>query len=151
MQHSPSILTLLNPARHYCAEHMINNSGFARRREEDIDCILSNWNRKEMLSMPPEIRTELVRWAVHHDLRNSQAECFFAETEVCSLVLNLQTWHDIPCVHKDGRFVPRNISVDTEPTVLDEVRVGEFASIFHPDYLINGKEDAGSLPTIFVF
>jgi len=43
-----------------------------------------------------------------------------------------------------GRVVPRNLSVDLEPTVLDDVRKGKFQNLFNPEYLINGKEDAAN-------
>merc|ERR1712062_751278 len=43
-----------------------------------------------------------------------------------------------------GQFVPRNIYVDLEPTVLDDVRRGPCASLFHPEYLVNAKEDAAN-------
>jgi tubulin alpha len=34
--------------------------------------------------------------------------------------------------------------LDLEPTVLDEVRTGEYRSLFHPEQMINGKEDAAN-------
>jgi len=43
-----------------------------------------------------------------------------------------------------GQFVPRQITVDLEPTVVDDIRVGEFAQMFHPEFLLNGKEDAAN-------
>jgi len=43
-----------------------------------------------------------------------------------------------------GQFVPRQITVDLEPTVVDDVRTGEFAQMFHPEFLLNGKEDAAN-------
>jgi len=43
-----------------------------------------------------------------------------------------------------GQFVPRNIYVDLEPTVLDDVRRGKTAALFHPEYLVNAKEDAAN-------
>ncbi|XP_034445674.1 tubulin alpha 5 [Hippoglossus hippoglossus] len=43
-----------------------------------------------------------------------------------------------------GRHVPRAIFVDLEPTVVDEVRVGKYKDLFHPDQLISGKEDAAN-------
>merc|ERR1712165_437439 len=43
-----------------------------------------------------------------------------------------------------GQFVPRNITVDLEPTVVDDVRTGPFAQMFHPEFLLNGKEDAAN-------
>ncbi|GLG92859.1 Tubulin alpha-1 chain [Gryllus bimaculatus] len=43
-----------------------------------------------------------------------------------------------------GKQVPRAIMVDLEPTVIDEVRVGLWKQLFHPEQLISGKEDAAN-------
>lgn len=43
-----------------------------------------------------------------------------------------------------GQYVPRAVMVDLEPTVLDEVRKGSYGKLYHPDSLINGKEDAAN-------
>uniref|UniRef100_A0A0N4ZTZ7 Tubulin alpha chain n=1 Tax=Parastrongyloides trichosuri TaxID=131310 RepID=A0A0N4ZTZ7_PARTI len=43
-----------------------------------------------------------------------------------------------------GKYVPRAIYIDLEPTVLDEIRTGEYGQLFHPDQLIAGKEDAAN-------
>lgn len=31
-----------------------------------------------------------------------------------------------------GKFVPRTVMVDLEPTVVDEVRTGPYRQLFHP-------------------
>ncbi|PAA84113.1 hypothetical protein BOX15_Mlig001535g5, partial [Macrostomum lignano] len=43
-----------------------------------------------------------------------------------------------------GRYVPRTVFVDLEPTVIDEVRTGTYRQLFHPEQLISGKEDAAN-------
>ncbi|KAF9173930.1 hypothetical protein BGX20_001625 [Mortierella sp. AD010] len=43
-----------------------------------------------------------------------------------------------------GKHVPRAIFVDLEETVIDEVRRGTYRSLFHPEQLISGKEDAAN-------
>ncbi|XP_017481387.1 PREDICTED: tubulin alpha-4 chain [Rhagoletis zephyria] len=43
-----------------------------------------------------------------------------------------------------GRYVPRSIYIDLEPTVVDEVRNGPYSRLFHPEQLITGKEDAAN-------
>ena len=43
-----------------------------------------------------------------------------------------------------GKHVPRAVFVDLEPTVIDEVRTGCYRQLFHPEQLINGKEDAAN-------
>jgi len=43
-----------------------------------------------------------------------------------------------------GKYVPRSVYVDLEPTVIDEVRSGAYRELFHQESLINGKEDAAN-------
>jgi len=45
---------------------------------------------------------------------------------------------------KDGQQVPRCIMVDTEPSVVEQIRVGDYRKLFHPDFLLNGMEDAAN-------
>ena len=40
--------------------------------------------------------------------------------------------------------MPRAVYVDLEPNVIDEVRTGPYKDLFHPEQLINGKEDAAN-------
>ncbi|BFF90286.1 tubulin alpha chain [Drosophila madeirensis] len=39
---------------------------------------------------------------------------------------------------------PRLVMIDSEPTVIDEIRTGAYKNLFHPDTLISGKDDSGS-------
>ncbi|XP_072036314.1 tubulin alpha-1C chain-like [Amphiura filiformis] len=43
-----------------------------------------------------------------------------------------------------GKHVPRAVFVDLEPTVVDEIRMGTYRQLFHPEQLISGKEDAAN-------
>jgi len=43
-----------------------------------------------------------------------------------------------------GKHVPRAVYVDLEPSVCDEVRSGPYKSLYHPEKIINGKEDAAN-------
>ncbi|CAJ0584462.1 unnamed protein product, partial [Mesorhabditis spiculigera] len=43
-----------------------------------------------------------------------------------------------------GKHVPRALFVDLEPTVVDEVRTGTYRTLFHPEQLLSGKEDAAN-------
>ncbi|XP_005110599.2 tubulin alpha-1 chain [Aplysia californica] len=43
-----------------------------------------------------------------------------------------------------GKHVPRSIFVDLEPNVVDEVRVGPYRQLYHPEQLISGNEDAAN-------
>uniref|UniRef100_A0A8R1I059 Tubulin alpha chain n=1 Tax=Caenorhabditis japonica TaxID=281687 RepID=A0A8R1I059_CAEJA len=43
-----------------------------------------------------------------------------------------------------GKHVPRAIMVDLEPTPIDEIRTGTYKSLFHPEQLLTGKEDAAN-------
>ena len=44
----------------------------------------------------------------------------------------------------NGKYVPRTIYCDLEPNVVDEVRTGTYAKLFHPEQMITGKEDASN-------
>lgn len=44
----------------------------------------------------------------------------------------------------NGKQVPRAIMVDLEPTVIDEIRIGQYKKLYHPEQLISGKEDAAN-------
>ncbi|XP_049740762.1 tubulin alpha chain-like 3 [Elephas maximus indicus] len=46
------------------------------------------------------------------------------------------------CETRAGKYVPRALFVDLEPTVIDEIRIGKYHSLFHLEQLISGKEDA---------
>uniref|UniRef100_A0A8D8ID37 Tubulin alpha chain n=1 Tax=Culex pipiens TaxID=7175 RepID=A0A8D8ID37_CULPI len=43
-----------------------------------------------------------------------------------------------------GRVVPRNIFIDLEDSVINEIRTGTYRSLYHPQYMITGKEDAAN-------
>jgi hypothetical protein len=43
-----------------------------------------------------------------------------------------------------GSHVPRAVYVDLEPSVCDEVRNGTYKQLYHPEQIINGKEDAAN-------
>jgi len=43
-----------------------------------------------------------------------------------------------------GQFVPRNLMVDLEPNVIDDVKNSKYSKIFHPEFLLAGKEDAAN-------
>eukprot|EP01084_Bolivina_argentea_P031202 57761_1 len=51
--------------------------------------------------------------------------CFFQETQ-------------------SGQFVPRNIFIDTEPNVIDDINISHYKEIFNPQYLIKGAQDAAN-------
>merc|ERR1712093_821182 len=43
-----------------------------------------------------------------------------------------------------GQIVPRNVYVDLEESVIDDVKTGAYAPMFANDFLITGKEDAAN-------
>ncbi|KAL6073087.1 structural constituent of cytoskeleton [Balamuthia mandrillaris] len=43
-----------------------------------------------------------------------------------------------------GKYVPRCIYFDLEPSVVDEIKTSKYNKLFHPNQLINGKEDAAN-------
>nr|VZI16540.1 unnamed protein product [Spirometra erinaceieuropaei] len=44
----------------------------------------------------------------------------------------------------EGRYTPRTVLLDTEPSVIDEIRCGVYRNLFDRRSLINGKEDGAS-------
>lgn len=50
----------------------------------------------------------------------------------------------LTCLPGQGKYVPRTIYCDLEPNVVDEVRTGTYRSLFHPEQMITGKEDASN-------
>lgn len=46
---------------------------------------------------------------------------------------------------ENGQNVPRSIFIDSNPTVIDEIRTGPYREMYHPDQLLSGKQDAGNL------
>merc|ERR1719461_529866 len=45
---------------------------------------------------------------------------------------------------QNGKHVPRAVMADLEPTVCDSIRSGTYRSLYHPESIINGKEDAAN-------
>lgn len=43
-----------------------------------------------------------------------------------------------------GKYVPRSLMIDLEPSVIDEVRSGTYKALYNPNQLISGKEDAAN-------
>ncbi|OBT47880.1 tubulin alpha-2 chain [Pseudogymnoascus sp. WSF 3629] len=43
-----------------------------------------------------------------------------------------------------GKYVPRSIFVDLDPSPIDEIRTGTYRELFHPELLVSGKEDAAN-------
>ncbi|XP_021568767.1 tubulin alpha chain-like 3 [Carlito syrichta] len=48
------------------------------------------------------------------------------------------------CETRAGKHVPRALFMDLEPTVIDGIRTGKHRSLFHPEQLLSGKEDAAN-------
>nr|AAK11178.1 alpha-tubulin [Colletotrichum lagenaria] len=44
----------------------------------------------------------------------------------------------------NGKYVPRSLFVDLDPSPIDEIRTGGYRQLFHPELLISGKEDAAN-------
>merc|ERR1712241_784576 len=43
-----------------------------------------------------------------------------------------------------GQYVPRNLNVDLESSVNDDVLQSKYKAMFHPEYLLSGMEDAAN-------
>ncbi|XP_044771486.1 tubulin alpha chain-like 3 [Neomonachus schauinslandi] len=48
------------------------------------------------------------------------------------------------CETRAGKHVPRALFMDLEPAVIDGIRAGQHRSLFHPEQLVSGKEDAAN-------
>ena len=46
--------------------------------------------------------------------------------------------------NQSGKYVPRALFIDLEPTVIDQIKTGTYKKLFHPASLISGKEDAAN-------
>ncbi|CAG7934797.1 unnamed protein product [Penicillium salamii] len=58
---------------------------------------------------------------ISEDIRKSSSyETFFAEAE-------------------NGKYVPRSVFVDLDPSPVDEIRTGTYRNLFHPEQLINAR------------
>jgi tubulin alpha len=62
---------------------------------------------------------------VFSDITGKHVNALFSETE-------------------SGKQIPRAIFVDLEPGVTDQVRTGTYKELFHPENIIDGKEDAAN-------
>ena len=55
--------------------------------------------------------------------------------------------HSFMCFFEEtgsGQYVPRNLMVDLEPNVIDDIKSSKYSEIFHPEFLLAGKEDAAN-------
>jgi len=59
-------------------------------------------------------------------------------------VINNESFGTFFTESNNGKYVPRCVYVDLEPSVVDEVRTGKYKKLFHPDQLLSGKEDAAN-------
>jgi len=57
---------------------------------------------------------------------------------------NEQPYETFFAESQTGQLVPRNLFVDLEASVCDEVKKGPTHKLFHQDFIINGKEDAAN-------
>lgn len=46
--------------------------------------------------------------------------------------------------NRDGRCIPRVVMIDLEPSVIDEIRTGNYRCLYSPTSLVSGREDAAS-------
>lgn len=46
--------------------------------------------------------------------------------------------------NKEGKYTPRSIFIDLDPTTIDEIRTGIYRNLYQSDFLISGKEDAAN-------
>ena len=113
----------------YCAEHYLPFvklfpthvvPGYVREMEEI--------HHIEIPSAVADCVSQHKPWPGYHDrglTYESTFETFFEETS-------------------SGKFVSRNLMVDLEPNVIDDVKKSRYSTIYDTDFLLAGQEDAGN-------
>jgi tubulin alpha len=81
------------------------------------------FGRNIALSMPLKMMENQIK--TNSTRKMSTSKRFFEETQA-------------------GQYVPRNLNVDLETSVNDDIANGSKSSLFHPEFLISGKEDAAN-------
>eukprot|EP01083_Nonionella_stella_P272542 924289_1 len=44
----------------------------------------------------------------------------------------------------EGQYVPRNLMIDLEPSVIEDIQNSKYSKMFHSDFLLSGKEGANN-------
>ena len=47
--------------------------------------------------------------------------------------------------NSNGKYIPLNVSIDSEPNIIDDIKNSKYAAMFPDEYLISGKQDAGNI------
>jgi tubulin alpha len=85
---------------------------------------------------------------------NACWELFLAEHGISNdgqVLDKLKTQEEEECLKswfaedKDGKYVPRAVLMDLEPTVINEVRNGSFKDFFDPDCIVNGNDGTAGI------
>ena len=105
----------------YCLEHGISQEG----RKLAADDPENQENSKHFIFCHDDSNTNCLILLFSIDTRETSFSTFFSETG-------------------SGKYVPRALYIDLEPSVIDEIRHGAYRSLFHPEQLISGKEDAAN-------
>eukprot|EP00483_Globobulimina_turgida_P011695 UN11717 len=61
----------------------------------------------------------------HSEEKENSFHCFYEETTA-------------------GQYVPRNLMIDLEPNVIDDVKNSQYSNIFNDTFLLHGDEDAAN-------
>lgn len=104
----------------YCLEHGISPDG-RKMAIDDPD----NQENSKLNSKFKSVVVNSKNSFVNSDTRETSFSTFFSETG-------------------SGKYVPRALYIDLEPSVIDEIKHGAYKSLFHPEQLISGKEDAAN-------
>ncbi|KAH9314844.1 hypothetical protein KI387_023471, partial [Taxus chinensis] len=71
---------------------------------------------------------------------NPMARCLTIRLSEAEMMPSIDFFREIGA----KKHFPHAIFVDLEPTIIDEVRTGNYRQLFHLEQLINGKEDAAN-------
>lgn len=77
---------------------------------------------------------------------------FFSETQVSKCIIyngnnkldSIQRTYSYFSFFQVRKLTPRTMIIDLEPSVIDEIKTGEYRQLFSPDSLITGKQDASN-------
>ncbi|KER26208.1 hypothetical protein T265_06490 [Opisthorchis viverrini] len=133
----------------YCLEHQIQPDG--RQIASAFDQLQAKINAAKAQGLPrldledlnvtnleaPEIKDELNKILPNEGRTNTQAASQARD-------FDNGAYETLFATTPSGQFVPRAILVDSEPSVIDEVRNGMYRCLYHPHDLITHNEDCSN-------
>ena len=145
----------------YCTEHGIGESGYMNRnynyyieKDNSFRCFFEQVDY-EFVHYFKNVNMQTVIGYVHHtenELKKKNnpltQKVYLEIVYLIAMFLSSKdfsfNWMHNHFMSKDHRYVPRNLSIDLEPNVIDEIKTSRYAAIYNPQHLISSQEDAGN-------